>query len=217
MLPVTALVFGLLASDPAAAKLSLADVLRHMGKKTQLVCFAPEDIGKPAPRAKEGFPYLVQCGEQCHDALSELFDDYARGGKVTRGQVGLALQVVSSQGHADRTRFLPVVEKMVAAGPKESGLSDYGFRIAVEVMGKIGNAEHVEKLLPWLLEDDPTLQTDVLAAILKLGDERHRDLVAGLLTLERFNQDTITSQIAKGKLEDTVRRLDAKPAPGRKK
>lgn len=200
----------LLALDAANQPLSREIVLRHL----KIGPRGENDGGDPEYVPRSGNAYLAACGKRCHAALFDVLADLEKGKLQTPKDVPVRnIFIVLTRQTCDRSQFVPHIEKYALAGRGETKLTESAHCYALTLLGQIGGAEHVQKLIPLVLDDDRSVGRAALAAIVKLGDERHRDLVAGLLAAEMFNLDTSAAQAEKRVIDAAVKALDEKPAP----
>lgn len=151
-----------------------------------------EDLYGPNARSF-GVPFLIDCGERCHDGLFAILDQVEK--KKLRVNKGVNMQdvfTVLNNQRCDRSRFLTYAEKYALTDRGETKLTEEARREAVNLLGQIGTPDHAEKLIPLLQDQEKCIRKEALAAIRKLGDRRHAQLVLDQLSAPRPNLPPLT-------------------------
>ncbi|MCH7898933.1 MAG: HEAT repeat domain-containing protein, partial [Proteobacteria bacterium] len=96
-------------------------------------------------------------------------------------------------------KALPTLEAMLGKNPKTDV-------VVVRALAKIGNYDHIKKIVPMLKRPERDLQIEAIKALSSLADESHVDTIRGLLTKIKQSEDATIINIADGALKD----LDAR-------
>lgn len=168
-----------------------------------------DDVGEPITRVRWGYPWLAAAGERCHPAFHQMLDeDQRRRPQYTRG----VMEVLIRQT-CDRSTFLPTALQLALETDLEVQPSPDAQRLAVKLIGQIGTADHVEKLLPVLhAARNAEVFTQVLACVVELGDSRHAGQLRAELNAPRPKLPPLTVHHTK-QLLAAVEALQAKPPP----
>ena len=167
--------------------------------------------GVKPPGVPDGYPRLAAEGERCHPVFHTLIDeDKFRQPRYN----GLVLEALTLQT-CDRSAFLPAAVELATESDKELQPSDATQLYAVRLIGQIGTADYVEKLLPVLHTAycDEVFQ-EVLASVGKLGDRRHALLLQNQLSAPRKKLPLTKKE--QDAIMDAVKALNQKPDPTKK-
>ncbi len=96
-------------------------------------------------------------------------------------------------------KVLPKLESMLGKNAKTDV-------VVVRALAKIGNYEHVKKIVPMLKRPERELQIEAIKALSHLANESHADTIRGVLLKIKQSEDSTIINIADGALKD----LDAR-------
>ena len=92
-------------------------------------------------------------------------------------------------------KALPTLEAMLGKNPRTDV-------VVVRALAKIGNYDHIKKIVPMLNRPERDLQIEAIKALSSLADESHADTIRGVLTKIKQSEDATIINIADGALKD---------------
>ena len=92
-------------------------------------------------------------------------------------------------------KALPTLEAMLGKNPRTDV-------VVVRALAKIGNYDHIKKIVPMLKRPERDLQIEAIKALSSLADESHADTIRGVLTKIKQSEDATIINIADGALKD---------------
>ncbi len=92
-------------------------------------------------------------------------------------------------------KALPTLEAMLGKNPRTDV-------VVVRALAKIGNYDHIKKIVPMLNRPERDLQIEAIKALSSLTDESHADTIRGVLTKIKQSEDATIINIADGALKD---------------
>ncbi|MCH8136682.1 MAG: protein kinase, partial [Proteobacteria bacterium] len=93
------------------------------------------------------------------------------------------------------SKALPTLEAMLGKNPRTDV-------VVVRALAKIGNYDHIKKIVPMLKRPERDLQIEAIKALSSLADESHADTIRGVLTKIKQSEDATIINIADGALKD---------------
>ena len=93
------------------------------------------------------------------------------------------------------SKALPTLEAMLGKNPRTDV-------VVVRALAKIGNYDHIKKIVPMLNRPERDLQIEAIKALSSLADESHADTIRGVLTKIKQSEDATIINIADGALKD---------------